>query len=311
MVVTTAPFTAGNLAASIPEVWTPEILEALFAKTVFMNFCTDLSEYTTEGGSTFDVPDIFTNTFTVQTQSTEGTEVTTSNPAQNKVQLAVNTHKYIAFLIGYKDLAQLATKYNLQQAYIREAAAQLTDAVESDIGALWSSFSTNLISDTAHVLSDAEIRQAINKLDTGHFDLDECAWFFSPYTFWVQLGANAKYYDASQVGLLGEVAKGFTRTGNFGSASAAKALKGVLYGIPIYTTTNVVSGLQTYRNLLLHKSAICFAIQNINGAQVNVQAENAIRNLGLLVVADIVYGVKILRDPAGVVMSSSNVFINS
>lgn len=301
-------FSASTVVAQVPEVWSTIINEELFAKSVAANFFTDLSSFATEGGDIIHVPDLYTNSFTVQTQSTQGTEVTLGNPAQVDTTLTVNTHKYIALQIGDKELAQLASKYNFNAEYARKIVGSLDTALEASLFALWSSVTTNVVGDTATVLSDAEIRQAINKLATGNFDLRECAFFFHPYVFWVQLGAVAKYYDASQAGSMGN---GYVRTGTFGNADIGRSMVGQLYGIPVFTSTNVVSGLQTYRNLLAHKSALGYAVQTRGGNKVRVQMENRLEFLSTVMVADILYGVAALRETAAVVLNASTAFIGS
>lgn len=307
--VTTDPFTASDLAATISETWTSIVNEKTFNDTVLANFVTDLSEFASEGSDIFHVPNLYTNALTVSTQSTQGAEITTAGPAMVDTTLTVNTHKYVAFIIGDKDLVQIASKYSVNDLYAREAVKLLTEALEADIAALWSSLTTNTIGDTATVLSDSEIRQAIEKLETLKYHLDECAFFFHPYVYWNQLHAVTKYYQQYSYGPSNE--PGAVRTGNFGTAGYALNFKGYLYGIPVYTTSNIVSGFQTYRNLLLHKRCFGFAVQTKGGNRVRVQMENAIRNLGMLTVVDMVYGVAVLREPAGVLLNASSAFLGS
>ena len=310
MAVTSDPFTATDLAGMIPDLWVPYVLEEKFAKYVLGNFVRDYTIYAENGGNTFEIPDVFTNSFTPQTQSTQGAEVTTESVAQAKVQLAINTHKYIALLVGDKDQKQLWTSYDFNGVYGKKCGSSLHIVLEDALTALWSSLTTNAIGDTATQLVDAEIRQGIEKLATGKFDLRECAFFMHTYVFWVQLASIAKYYDASQSGLLGK-AQSFIMDGNFGPMDASRGLTGALYGISMFTTPEIVSGLQTYRNLLLHKDAFGFGTQTPGGNVVRIQAENAIRNIGLLTVLDIVFGTKVVRDPAAVLLNASSAFIGS
>ena len=309
MAVTTDPFTATDLAAVISETWTTIVNEKTFNDTVLANFCTDLSSFATEGSDILHVPDLYTNALSVSTQSTQGAEITTAGPAQVDTTLSINTHKYVAFIIGDKDLVQVASRYDVNEMYAREAVKLLTEALEAAIAALWSSITTNVVGDTATVLSDAEIRIGIFKMENLKYHLDECAFFFHPYTYWEQLHAVTKYYQQYSYGPANE--PGAVRTGNFGTAGYALNFKGFLYGIPVYTTSNIVSGLQTYRNLLLHKRAFGFAVQTKGGNKVRVQVENAIRNLGMLTVVDMVYGVAVLREEAAVLLNSSSAFIGS
>lgn len=310
MSVVTDPFTAVELAAVIPEKWLPIVNEEFFAKTVLANFVTDLSPYATDGGDILHVPGVYTNAFTIQTQTTQGAEVITEAKTMDDNTLTINTHKYIAIIIGDKDMNQIAAQYDISAIWAKKMAGALADALEDSLAALWSSISTNTIGDTATVVTDSEIRQAINKLDSTNYDLTECAFFFHPYIFWLQLHAIAKYYQQYSVGLINQ--GGPVVTGNFnGNTSMAKALRGQLFGIPVYTTSNIVSGLQTYRNLLLHKSAFAFAVQNKGAGKVRVQMEYQLRNLGTLTVADIIYGVAVIREPGAVLINGSSAFIGS
>lgn len=309
MAVTTDPFTATDLASVISETWTTIVNEKTFDDTVLANFITDLSSFATEGSDIFHVPDFYTNALTVSTQSTQGAEITTAGPATVDTTLTIDTHKYVAWIIGDKDLVQISSRYDVNEIYAREAVKLLTEALEQSITALWSSITTNTVGDTATVLSDSEIRTAIFNMENGKYRLSECAFFFHPYVYWQQLHAITKYYQQYSVGP-GNVA-GPVRNGNFGKAGYEMNYKGFLYDIPVYTTTNIVSGLQTYRNLLLHKSAFGFAVQTKGGNKVRVQMENAIRNLGMLAVVDIVYGVKVLREPAAVLLNASSAFLGS
>lgn len=303
----TAAYSAADVAAMTPEIWSPIVNEPNFPKAVLTNFFTDLSPFVTAGGDTVHVPNIFTNIFTASTQSTEGNAVVDQSPAQVDTTLAIDTHKYVAWIIGDKTMAQLARSYSLNAKYASEAKNVLTIAVEDSLAALWSSLSTNSVGDTATVLSDAEIRDAINALDSLDYDMTQTAFFFHPFVFWTQLGGIAKYYSQNLSQL------NFIRSGNFGPGDASRGLRGVLYDQPVYVTTRIVSGLQTYRNLFAHPSALGFAFQTPGmgggetvGARFRVQADYLLQNLGMLTVVDTVYGVAVLREPAACVVNANN-----
>jgi hypothetical protein len=319
-VVTTDPFVAADLAGFIPEIWPGLIMEELFAKAVAANFFTDLTEYMTEGGDIAHVPDVFTNTFTKQTQSTQGAEITTGGPAQVDVTLTINTHDYVAYIVGDKDAKQMLAKYNFNLVYTKKSAGILRIALEDALFALWSGLSTNVVGDTATVLSDAEIRQGIYSLENVNFDtLDgDTAFFFHPYTFYVQLGAVAKYYDQSQRSPA--TGAGLSQTGYFNpGGNYQTGARGVLYGIPTYVTSRVVSGLQTYRNILANRMAFGWGSQyqaspmsrTLEMNRVRAQTNYELRNLGWLTVVDMIYGVIELRDAAAVVLNGSSAFIGS
>jgi hypothetical protein len=301
----TAAYTAADLAAMIPEIWTPIVNEPNFPAACAANFFTDLSAYMSDGGDIAHVPNIYTNIFSVSTQTTQGNAVVDQSPAQVDVTLTVNLHKYVAYIIGDKDMKQLATKYGLNERYARVAQNVLVDALEASLFGLWSSLSTNTVGDTATVLTDNEIVGAIEKLESLNYKTQmEGAFFFHPFVYWRQVSTIAKYYtwNTSQIAVV--------RDGNFGKMDASRGLRGQIYGIPVYTSTNVVKGLSTYRNLLAVPAAFGFAIQT-GGNRIRVQASYLLQNLGTLTVADIIYGVAVLREPAAVLVNANDTAVTS
>ena len=304
----TAAFTAADVAASTPEIWGDFLLEPNFPKAVLANFFTDLSYLMEDGGDVLHVPNIYTNTFSASTQSTEGNGVVDQSPAQVDVTLNVDTHIYVAWIFGDKTIKQLAKSYRLNEKYAKEAMNVLMVELEDSLAALWSSLTTNTVGDTATALSDAEIRDAIEKLDSLDYDLTETAFFVHPFVFWTQLGGIAKYYSQYSSNF------NFIRTGNFGPGDASRGLKGVLYDQPVYTTSRIVSGLQTYRNLFAHREAFGFARQTpgvgggegITPSGIRVQADYLLQNLGMLTVADMIYGVAVLREAAAVLVNANS-----
>jgi hypothetical protein len=309
----TAAYTAADLVAVIPEIWSPIVNEPNFPKAVASNFFTDLSPYATEGGDRIHVPNIFTNVFTASTQSTQGNGVVDQSPATVDTYLDIDTHKYVAWIIGKKDMKQLAAKYALNEKYAKEAKNVLITALEDSIFGLWSSLSTNTVGDTATVVTDNEIVSAIEKLDSLDYDMEETAFFFHPFVYWRQIVTIAKYYtwNTSQLPVI--------RMGNFGPMDKSRGLKGQLYGQPVFTSTRVVKGLSTYRNLFAHPSAFGFAIQTQGSAtaempspaRISVEAQYLLQNLGLLTVADIIYGVAVLREPAAVLINANDTAVTS
>lgn len=282
----------------------PIVNEPNFPKAVAANFFTDLSAYATEGGDRIHVPNIYTNIFTASTQSTQGNAVVDQSPAQVDVYLDIDLHKYVAWIIGKKDMVQLAKKYSLNEKYAREAQNVLIVALEDSLFGLWSSLTTNVVGDTATVVTDNEIVGSIEKLASLDYDLDQTAFFFHPFVYWRQIVTIAKYYtwNTSQLPVI--------REGNFGPMDKSRSLQGQVYGQPIFTSTRVIKGLSTYRNIFAHPSAFGFAIQT-EGGRIKVDAQYLLQNLGTLTVADIIYGVAVLREPAAVLLNSNDTAVTS
>ncbi len=310
MSITSDPWDNTELAAYINEVWPGIVDEEFFAKPVAANWFRDLTEFMTEGGDTAHVPDAYTNAFSVQTQSTQGAEVTTEAPAAVDDTLEIDNHVYIATLLGDKDAVQIKKVYNLSEVYNSKAVGTLMEDLEGDLFALHSSISTNTEGDTASVVDDVTLRLALEDLESLDTPRDEIAWFFHPYTYYAQILAIQKYYDASQAGWLGN--SGPVISGNFGETANMKAAKkGTLFGVPVFTSSKVVNTLLSVKNLLAHKDALTFGAQTPGGGRIRVQAANWLANLGTLVVWDMINGVTVMRENAAVVINGSNAFIAS
>lgn len=293
-----AIFTNANLTAAIPQIWSDIINEAKFPTFVLQNFVTDLSPYVQEGGRIVHVPNIFTNVFTATTQATQGTDVILSaqNVATVDTTLTVNTHQYVCWVVGDADLAQLATKYELNHKYATEAKKVLLQALEDALFGLYVSITSSVGS--ALPISDLVCRQALTIMDTANFEADETAWFFHPVVYWNQLSGLAKFnpnyssnFNVIATGLLGA-------TGD----SATKKM-GILYGRVVFMSSRVILST-TYKNLLLHKAALGYACQDPmdNGTKVRIQMWEERRLLSFVGAVDIRYGVAVLRADAGVVV---------
>ena len=215
---------------------------------------------------------------------------------------------YIAYIIDDLARAQLSRNFGVSEVYARKAGGTLANDLEGDLYALWSGLSTS-VGDTASVISDAEIRQAIYQLANGNFDLRESAIHMHPYTFWNQAMAIQKYYDQSQ---FSDRVPGQVLTGSLDGRELdqGNGLFGRLFGLPVFLSTNVVSGLQTYRNLVAHRTAFAYAIQT-PGGMIRTRAAEWLANLGVLTVHDMINGVVELRDAAGVVLNANSAFIGS
>jgi hypothetical protein len=296
----TDSFTATDLAAMVREIWSDMVLEKRFENLTISNFVTDLSSYVSADGDTVHVPDIFTNALTVSTQATQGAGIVDASPAQNDILLLINLHKYVAWVIGDKDMKQLAKMYSLNDKYVSEARKLLMQALEVSLFTLYTDIATNTTGDALGVVTDLHIRTALQKLDQTNFPHSECAFFFDPATYWLQIAAIQKYYDKSINGRESPVV-----TGNFGPNGAGNQnYRGVLYGIDVYTSPSVVKATNVAKNILTHKEAFSFAIQTVGSGMVRSQVAYLPQNLATLAVCDIIYGVKTLREAAAVLINS-------
>lgn len=297
----TAAYTAADLAPTIPEKWAPFIHDIKTASLSILNFATDLSYLVEDGGDVINIPNIYTNVFTVSTQSTEGAGVVDQSPAQGTNTLTINTHKYIAFVMGDKTTMQVARQYKLSQKYAQQAVKLLMQEVEDDLFALVSSLTTTDVGLGTAAVSDLVIRQALATMadtDNAVFEVEDMAFFFHPTIYYAQLLGISKYYDKSVSGFSTIKDGGFDM--NFGLDPSKRSLVGQLYNVPVFISPRVPSATTVVSNMLLHKEAFAFGFHTQGQMGIRVQSDYLLQNLATLAVVDVIYGVACIRPNAGV-----------
>jgi len=298
----TNTFSATDLQYIIQEVYSPKVEREWRAGLVAGDFFTDFSGMMTGGGDTLNITDIFTNQFSANDKS-NATQVTLQSPATAQIQLSVNTWKEVSYLIEDKELQQILRGSDILDAYEDQAKYVIRKALDTSLMGLYSGLSQT-VNDTASDVSDADVRNAIETVVDSDVPFNELAFFFHPTVIWHDLMGIGKYTNVYQAGSVQGYA-GPVVTGFLGGGSKAKALRGVLYGIPVYETTQVQEdgASSAYFNLLAHPKTFCYAIQT-PGGNVRSQAHYWPESLGTLWTTDIIYGVAELRDDAGVVIKS-------
>ena len=208
--------------------------------------------------------------------------------AQTAVDLTIATHSHVAFMIEDKEAAQVMRQYRTQETYMKNAAYTVAKALDSAITALFAGF-TAVAGTTGTTLSDANVLDAVTKYTANDGDLDEAAWILNPKTIWTDLMTIDKFSLVQNT---------------LGADPLLKGAIGSLYGRPVLQSTNVVTDGTDYHGFFGNPDAIHFATAALPGAKdsmgVRLQAEYKLEWLGVLVVADMLYGVIENREAAGV-----------
>lgn len=300
--VGTNSFINSDLAATIPEKWGTMMLEQRFPEFVLQAHVTDLSSMIATEGDIVHVPNLYTNVFTATTQSTPGTEVTLQSPAQVDVTITVDTHKYVAFILDDKTMAQVAKSYSLSEAYARAAQKTLLRDLEDSLFALYTSYTTyTALGSAVAAIADVDFRGAIANLEGAEFREDNAIFMDVKVYFnqFIGLSKISPNYSAN----LGVIA-----TGLLGDGQKGTQIKGVAYGVPVFTSTRVPAPAAVAKNMMFNKVAMGYAVKNLGqgGAKVRTQMDYKLENLGTLTVCDIVYGVGVLRADAGCLINALN-----
>lgn len=284
---------AGDLDVMIPAIWGEYMNKFYQSNLVCANFFTDRSDEVANGGNIIYTPGI---TEIGANSKTIATAVTLNSPTETAKTLTISNWYEASFAIEDREAAIAKHSYELMRQYAEGAAYAVAKVLDTAITSLFGSFSQTVGSSTAAV-ADSDIRAAIAYLDNANVPPSDRAFFVNPTVFWAQLQAIDKFSLAVNSPIQDPVAKKPTA---------------LLYGIPVYITTQIqyVSGTTGRYNALAHKDAIHFATSPlgsggskggmVGSSGIRVQSNYIPEYLSTLTTADILYGVIENRDTSGV-----------
>ena len=178
----------------------------------------------------------------------------------------------------------------LKEVYAQNMAHSLARKLDTSVMDLFTAaYPSRVVNASTAGIKSSDLESALGIIESYNIPRDECIFFFHPKTYFTEILAVQKLYDASQ----------------FGKTSLIQGSHDALYGVPVVVTTQVpVSGTSSegaggHRNLLVHNRAIAYALGNLpetgnatampSGVRLQEKEAEALR---VTVVADIMYGVK-------------------
>ena len=266
----------------VPELWSDGIYRYFERGTIFRNLVEDYSSLVRGSGDIVNIPQI---DFDASSDKAIDTLVTYDATATTVTQLAINKHKYNAML--FEDLLQIQSNADLVAKYTQMFGEALARALDADI---WGELDginegTELAADDA--MPDAEFQAALANLgenDVPYMD-GGCSFVVNP-TLMADIldpaaGISRNFWRADASG-----------DGSVLNAGGTKGFMGRLFGINTYMSNTISTGgtSSTTSGAIFHKSAAVCAVQQ----NVRVQAEYSIDALGTKVVADTIYGCKLV-----------------
>jgi len=286
----------------IPELWSDEVIGAYKSNLVVANLVTKLS-HKGKKGDTIHIPVPARGSASVKAANTQ---VTLSAATNTTVDVSINKHYEYSKLI--EDIAEVQSLASMRKFYTDDAGFALAKQVDTDLVDLGEGFQGGATTDGSYTtafigtgttawsgtneadITDAGLRALILKLDNADVPMDNRSLIIPPVCANDLLGINR-----------------FTEQQYIGSGDAIRTGKiGMIYGIDVYVSTNCdtvgsgggtgSSGGGTERvGILMHKDALVLA------EQVGVRSQTQYKQeyLGDLFTSDTIYGVKELRNDAG------------
>ena len=273
-------FTATDAEEFVPQVWADGIYRFFERGTVFKGLIEDYSSLVQGAGDTVNIPQI---DLVASADKSINTLVTYDATDSTQTQLLIDKHKYNAML--FEDVLMIQTNADLMAKYTQMFGEALARALDADIWAELDGVNQGATLGTDDVLTDAEFQAALANL--GENDV--------PY---MDGGVSMVVNPTLMADILDPaagVSRNFWRADAGGDGSAlieggTKGFIGKLFGINVYMSNTVATAGTEISGALFHKSAAVCAVQQ----DVRVQAEYSIDALGTKVVADMIYGAKLI-----------------
>lgn len=291
----------------IPEIWSDEIITSYKKNLVLSQFVRKMS-FKGKKGDALHIP-APSRGLTAQDKA-ENTAVTLQNLSQSEIQVLLNQHKEVSYLI--EDILEVQALPSLRKHYTDDAGYAMAIAVDNALWALVKSLGDGDGTDYTHSRSfqfntstgaleaydvdgtgdvgsfaDLGFRRAIQYLDDADNPMDGRV-FIVPPSLRNTLNGIDRYTEQAFVGEVG--GQNTIRNGEVGN----------LYGIPVVVSSNcptLESGVKGA--LLAHKDWAVLAEQQAVRSQTQYKQEY----LANLFTSDMIYGTKVLRADAGVLMA--------
>mgnify|MGYP003636434332 FL=1 len=279
MALGTNHVTGSTAASFIPELWSDEVIAGYKKNLVLANLVTRMS-HVGKKGDTIHIPSPSRGAANAKAASTE---VVLNSPATADIAVLLNKHYEYSTLI--EDIVEKQALSSLRRFYTEDAGYALATQVDTDLFALVSALNggTQLGGDggssTADI-TDAGIRKFMLVLDNNDVPMTDRSLVIPPVAKSDMLG----------------IAR-FTEQAFIGSGSAIKTgMMGNVYGVEVFVSSACPTASTNRVGVMLHKDALVLAEQQGVRSQTQYQQQY----LGDLFTADTIYGVKELRDNAGI-----------
>lgn len=269
----TGPITTTTAAKLLAEKWTRKIEKPFYKALYFADKVTRRDELVSDSGTKINIP--FLSTYEARDKSS-GTAVTYDNNTETEIELTINKHKYLAFII--EDIVKVQSHYAVAEAYREAQSEAVNRAIDYDLASLHASAGTNVSGGAT--ADDADMLSIALALDLAN----------------VPQSGRTGIVGAKVMGDLRNVNKyvAYDQTGEKGVAVRSENLIANVYNFDLFMSNNVVDDTTNTHSLFFHKSAISLAIQ----LKPTYKMEDSVDYIGVKSVLHAIYGVAVERSAA-------------
>lgn len=274
-----AHFNTTTADVFIPEIWSEAIYKYFDATLKLRGSVDDYSSLVTGGGDTINIPKIAmdgTNDKAVNTEVTYSISGT-----ETSVALSINKHKYLANI--FEDMAVIQSNPELLSKYAKMMGESLARGVEDDLWSELDGFQTSLDLGADNRVQADDLEAILNTLYSQDIDPNTCS-------FAVNNNILSDMLNPS-----GGIAQYFIRQDATGDGAGLRTgAVGLIYGMDVFYSRSISSSASdgTKVGAIYPSNACAFAAQQ----DVRVQSQYDVGFLGTKVVADMIYGMKLIDE---------------
>lgn len=290
----------GNTQASefIPEVWANRALTKLEAELhLAKNIARDSDFVATTVGSIVNIPK--TGALTAN-QKTAGTPVTLQNPTATGVNVTIDQHWEVSFIVD--DVVKAQANQSVMDRYITDGVIALAEKIETKLASLFDEATATKVNSGGGALEFADIRSMRTNLSTNRAPMTDRFLYLSPLATNDVIGMKDEADNLM-----------FTDVSKYGTAQLIQDGElGKILGFRVYESLFVQSDGSPAKeqNLYLHKNGMVLAMRPLptpkaGGVQVAVVDKDGLmirvlysynaQELGDQVTLDTLFGCKALR----------------
>ena len=266
-------------AEFIPELWAEPIYKFLMAKLNLRNSVDDYSALVKGAGDTVHIPKIAMDG--VETKANSTAVTFSASGTETKVDLAIDKHKYLANI--FEDIALIQSNSELVSKYTRMFGESLARNVETDVWAELDGFQTGQDLAAGNRVQPDDLEAILNNLYSMDIDPNDCSMAVNNQILSDMLNPS------------GGIGQYFIRQDASGEGSGLRTgAVGLIYGMNVFYSRAISSSTDDGIKVgAVYRSDACvFAAQQ----DVRVQSQYDVEYLGTKVVADMIYGAKLIDE---------------
>lgn len=275
---------ANTYSALVPEIWSKEVLLGRNAAQVIAPTVTKPAETEISEGDTVHFP-VF-SAFTVGNALDDGNDNTLSNRSFSTIDLLIDKHKFAGAHYTDKELKQIAKNARYEQQEQQLMGAGLMEQIELDLyNEMVAGASATVLGSQGSGLTDAVLKDIVEQFDAAKTPAED-RFLVIPVAGKRDLLGIDKFVKANEGGTIGAALLARSEVG--------KNFVAQLYGLNVIWSTVIGTNAGSpsgHTAVAYHGNSVGLALQK----DVNVKSDYIVRKIGTDVVADTLYGVKVLR----------------